>query len=80
MAKNISAMPHVCNISICSPRINLAQITATGSSTVIKIELRHAPIFGMPSENNAVGIVVPNTANPIPHGKKDALKLKLPAI
>ena len=49
--KNISAIPTACNASILSPSMKRAHITATGSSTVIKIELMFAPIFGMPTEN-----------------------------
>jgi len=39
-----------------------AQSTATGSSTVIKIELIVAPTLGIPAANKAVGMVLPTIA------------------
>lgn len=63
MAVSIMSTPIICTPVILSPRISHAQITATGNSTVMSIELRGAPIFGIPAANKAVGIAVPTTAS-----------------
>lgn len=60
--------------------MTLAHNTATSNSTVIKIELKHAPTLGMPIEKSAVGIAVPNTVKPITQYKNATLKLKPPTI
>lgn len=59
-------MPAICTGLICSFRTTTAQITATGNSIVIRIELIPTPIFGIPAANNAVGIVVPIMARNTP--------------
>ena len=75
-------MPRKGVMSSC--KMKNAQTTATGSSTVIKIPLTPAPIFGMPAAKSAVGIVVPATARKMIHreevsteilGVHDALRI-----
>ena len=60
---NMMIIPADCNGLIRSCRLMRAHSTATGSSTVMRIELIPAPIFDMPAANSAVGIVVPITAS-----------------
>lgn len=59
---SITKMPVACKRLICSFNTMRAHRMATGSSTVINMELMPAPIFEMPAANKAVGIVVPTTA------------------
>ena len=66
---SIITIPTICREPICSFNTILAQLMATGSSTVISIELIPTPIFEMPEANKAVGTVVPTTARNIAQQK-----------
>ena len=74
MDASIMTIPADCNGLICSFRTIRAQRIATGSSTVINIELIPAPIFEIPAANSAVGIVVPMTARNIAQRKNTPVK------
>ncbi len=66
MAPKIMATPNQRIKLTSSCNTNADMLTATGSSTELKIELRVNPAFGIPEAKHNGGITVPNTARMIP--------------